>query len=87
MLPKSTKNFGRNGVPFLIQCYSIFGYCGKKERGLIFSYLVRKAAAREAGVLRREKQKGEKSREISPHVGREGQSLTLVDRQTPSTSK
>ena len=52
-----------------------------------YIHLVRKAAAREAGELRREKQKGEKSREISPHVGREGHSPTLVDRQTPSTSK
>ena len=53
----------------------------------MYNHLVRKAAAREAGELRREKQKGEKSREISPHVRREGHSLTLVDRQTPSTSK
>ncbi len=53
----------------------------------MYFHLVRKAAAREAGELRREKQKGEKSREISPHVGREGHSPTLVDRQTPSTSK
>ena len=60
-----------------------------REKGerLKFVHLVRKAAAREAGVLRREKQKGEKLREISPHVGREVQSPTLVDRQAPSTSK
>ena len=53
----------------------------------MYNHLVGKAATREAGELRREKQKGEKSREISPHVGREGHSPTLVDRQTPSTSK
>ncbi len=53
----------------------------------MYNHLVRKAAAREAGELRREKQKGEKSREISPHDGREGHSPSRVDRQTPSTSK